>query len=660
MRQLENTQFSSSRLARVIPSIASCAVGWISFGVYYLLTARPTSGVHCIFQGCLGFFCASRARSNPHQRASIAKFYVMDIIVGLTIEACLSGIATSISPMFYTCAVLVATLTLGTRFAIKTIVISLLLVLAINFVFPFVLPASPGPQPLDRMLSYITLLGVLASCALIGESTTDKFARRLEKATLELRERTESLDQIVGIDSLTSLPNRRRLQQDAANMLKTDSQHRGFALLLIDLNEFKLINDRHGHAEGDRVLQDFSSQLSGALDDASELYRVGGDEFVVIATGELTELRRLVHQTGETVLSITDSVARRAKSAASRLGGSVGAALYPEHADSLDDLISFADKAMYEAKASKRLSVDHSVVIFESRMAEQAEQRRQLEDALTEAIKNEEFVLFYQPQVEIATNRIVGAEALIRWQKDGEFISPFSFIPALEESGKIVEVGTWVLHAACKQMAQWRSNGFDIHVSVNVSSLQLQQPAFADVVLDILKENDLPAKSLDIEVTESLLLETCKHVHQNIERLANEDIQFSIDDFGTGYSSLSYLKRLIVHRLKIDRSFIKDIPDTDDGAIAATVIGLAKQLGLTVVGEGVETPAQLQFLRDRGCEEFQGYLFSKPVPAQDCTKLLEDQFRTEDQSQKQIPSAQSGILVDTLTWQSDVHSGNVT
>ena len=223
-------------------------------------------------------------------------------------------------------------------------------------------------------------------------------------------------------------------------------------------------------------------------------------------------------------------------------------------------------------------------------------------------------------------NKIVGVEALLRWKREGELISPFHFIPCLEASGKIVEVGTWVLRTGCEQLFRWRLAGFNVRLSVNVSSLQIQQPSFADDVMELLNEFGLPASALDLEVTESLLLEHSEHTQRNIERLAEQNVRFSIDDFGTGYSSLAYLKRLTVDRLKIDRSFIKDIPDEDDGVIAQTVITLGKQLGMTVVAEGVETDFQLEFLKQRGCDEYQGYFFSRPISAGDCSELFEREF----------------------------------
>jgi len=618
------SEFENSRLNRVVRIILTCAAAWTGFGIYYGLTGRTLAGAHCVFEGLVvGVGCALAAYRRPEKRTEISKFYVASIIVGLTVDTCFGGLQRALAPMFFCAAVLVATLILGHRYARKWILISILLILAINYVLPFVVPATPDPLPLDRMLGYVTLLGVISSCAFIAESSAEAFAQRLELATSELRAQTVALNRLVGVDSLTSLKNRRQLHEDSQKLVNAKSPASGFALLLIDLNDFKLINDRYGHVTGDNVLREFARRLLSILCDVGKVYRIGGDEFVAIVPSGRKDLMLTAQRAAKRILTTvsTDFVEGGRNS---KLGVSVGIALYPNHANTVDELISCADKAMYEAKGSTS-----SVVVFESRMAEEVEEKRLLSEHLDLAIENDEFLLFYQPQVDLATNQIVGVEALIRWQRDGEMISPFHFIPSLETSGKIIEVGSWVLRTGCEQIFRWRLAGFDIRLSVNVSSLQIQQPSFASDVLELLDEFGLPASALDLEVTESLLLEYNERTQKNIERLTERNVQFSIDDFGTGYSSLAYLKRLTVDRLKIDRSFIKDIPDDDDGVIAETVITLGKQLGMTIVAEGVETELQRDFLRQRGCDEFQGYLFSKPVSAEDCRDMLENQFSAD-------------------------------
>lgn len=612
------TEFESSRLARVGRIVITCAAAWGGFGIYYLLSGRVLAGCQCVFQVLLSVAFAALARSKPELRETISKLYPGVIVIGLTADSFLLGLDDSISAMFFSCAVIVAILTMGRQNVGKWICGLVVLIFLIHFVFPEVFPDRPGATHLDHTLGYITLLGVVASCCLIAESTAEAYARRLEATTAESQERAAALDKIVGIDALTSLRNRRRFREDATRLLESQDEESALALLLIDLDCFKQINDRFGHAKGDDVLREFAQCLQEAIGGEADVYRLGGDEFVaIVSVANRNDPTLSARQATDRIRAIVDG-GLVTQSLPSRLGVSIGVALSPSHATTVDDLLLCADKAMYAAKGG-----EDSIAFFEPKMAEEAARIRTLHDSLDVAIRNQDFTLHYQPLVAIESNRIVGFEALIRWERDGEIVSPIEFIPPLESSGKIVVVGAWVMREACRQLSRWRDLGFDLRMSVNVSSLQIQQPSFSGRVLEVLAEYQLPTGALDLEVTESILLEQVGHAHGNIERLTQQGVGFSIDDFGTGYSSLAYLKQLTFDRLKIDRSFIKDIPKTDDGMIAETVITLAKHLGMIVVAEGVETESQLEFLRARGCEEFQGYFFSAPLPAEQCQELLE-------------------------------------
>lgn len=276
---------------------------------------------------------------------------------------------------------------------------------------------------------------------------------------------------------------------------------------------------------------------------------------------------------------------------------------------------------MYHAKASGRNCAQY----FNRSLDDSLKERISLENALNQALKLGQFELYYQPQLDVKSNRIIGAEALIRWNHPEKgMISPDAFIPLAEESGLIIDIGSWVLHQASDQLALWRKQGFDqLSVSVNLSALQVQKESFAKEVADVIREYGVPEACLDLELTESMIMRNAEETIAALDKIHNLGIQISVDDFGTGYSSLSYLKRFPLDKLKIDRSFVQDITvDTDDAMICKTIISMAHNLNLQVIAEGVETHAQLELLRDYGCEQYQGYLFAKPLPVEQMTKHL--------------------------------------
>ena len=298
------------------------------------------------------------------------------------------------------------------------------------------------------------------------------------------------------------------------------------------------------------------------------------------------------------------------------LGTSVGYALCPDHAQTGKHILSFADTAMYHAKRNKQ-----NVARYQSDMTDRLSADRQMQDQLAVALERDEFYLVYQPQVDTTTGKMLGAEALMRWRHDGQIVSPARFIPLLETTGQIVEVSKWLLREACRQQAQWNKQGHDIMVSVNVSALQFIDDDFVDSVVRPLNEFGVSPNMLDLEITEGILVENVDHVIEKLKQLSDLGCKISIDDFGTGYSSLAYLRRFPLDKLKIDRTFVKEIPDGDDGVIASSIIMLAELLELEVIAEGVETVEQLQFLKDYGCTQFQGFYFSVPVDAEEITSI---------------------------------------
>lgn len=414
-------------------------------------------------------------------------------------------------------------------------------------------------------------------------------------------------------DPLTGLANRMRLDELLQQALQRQCRPgaREAGLLFIDLDRFKLINDSLGHAVGDRVLVEVAQRLLRCLRPGDHLARFGGDEFVVllddmaslndaerVAQRMLDCLHQPLHLDGRTLV----------------VSASIGITGLIADGEALDTLQA-ADLALYRAKEAGKAQYAR----FSSELQAAAQHRLALESDLAQALDRNEFSLHYQPilRIDCEPPRRVAVEVLLRWQRDGEPVSPLQFIPALEESGEIVRVGDWVLRQACVQTLQWqRDDQADLYCSVNLSIRQLQQPGFADRVRQILAETGLAASSLVLEITESLMMQDAPDTLACLRELAALGVRLALDDFGTGYSSLGYLKRFPLHLLKVDRSFIGRNPDDPElSAICRAIVGLGHSLGLGVVAEGVENAEQLQFLREEGCHFAQGFLFGRPQAA---------------------------------------------
>jgi diguanylate cyclase (GGDEF)-like protein/PAS domain S-box-containing protein len=425
------------------------------------------------------------------------------------------------------------------------------------------------------------------------------------------------IEQLAYSDALTGLPNRLKLGERiefALALARRDNS--SFALLFLDLDRFKHINDSLGHHVGDRVLVEVAERLKGCLREVDTVARLGGDEFVMLlheadARGAEATARRVLEAlalpfaVGDMNFSVT---------------GSIGVAMYPNDGLTLDDLVKHADTAMYRVKERGR----GSFRFYKPQMNVDLLSRMKMDHAMRLALANGAFKLHYQPQVELDSGAIIGAEALIRW-RDPEMgdMSPAQFIPVAEESGFIVALGDWVLEEAVRQGARWYRAGRTIAVSINVSALQFQQVNFVERVAGVLAGAGLPAEYLELELTESILLRDADEALQRLRALARLGVRLAIDDFGTGYSSLGYLKRFPIRKLKIDRSFVKGLPeDESDVGIAHAIIQLGKALRLGVIAEGVETEAQRRFLQGAGCDEFQGFLFSAAVTPEAFERLM--------------------------------------
>ncbi len=432
------------------------------------------------------------------------------------------------------------------------------------------------------------------------------------------------IEQLAFYDPLTGLANRRLLRDRLQQALGHSTRHNKHgAILFIDLDNFKTLNDTQGHNVGDLLLLEVAKRLQACVRSDDTVSRLGGDEFVVILDGlseDTQQAAAAVLDVGEKVLA-SISVVFCLQGLEHHSTASIGISLFRGVETSLDDLLKHADTAMYQAKSAGR----NTLRFFDSSMQIALETRAALEVDLHQALTHQQLKLYYQTQVN-QMGVVIGAEALLRWQHpERGLVSPMEFIPLVEETGLIVPIGKWVLQIACTQLKAWETDTRTryLHLSVNVSARQFRQPDFVEMVLEVLKETGADPCKLQLELTESLVLDNITDSIDKMQALRSACIHFSLDDFGTGQSSLSYLKRLPLDQIKIDQSFVRDIAtDPDDATIVRTIIGMANNLGLEVIAEGVETEPQRDFLKHNGCYLYQGYLFSKPVPIEEFQTLV--------------------------------------
>ncbi len=425
----------------------------------------------------------------------------------------------------------------------------------------------------------------------------------------------QKIEELAFSDVLTGLPNRLLLSERVKQSITLCSRHNNtFALLFLDLDHFKQINDSLGHPFGDRVLQQVTERLKKCIREIDTASRLGGDEFVLLlheADAEGAEIcaRRVLDE-----LSAPFSL----DGMNFTVTASIGIALYPADGTNMADLIKNADSAMYHVKERGRSDFR----FYQRQMNIGLLSRMKLDHAMRQALEHELFRMHYQPQIELESGKLLGVEALIRWtDKDLGEVSPVQFIPVAEESGVIVAIGNWVMQTAIRQAALWNRDGKTMRVAINVSALQFQQTNFVDSIAAALQEQQLQPHCIELELTESILIKDAEEALRKLESLAQLGVKLAIDDFGTGYSSLSYLKRFPLYKLKIDRSFIDDLPGDDSNvAIVTAIIHLAHALKLRVIAEGVETEAQRDFLRQLGCDEMQGFLCSQSMTAEDIEK----------------------------------------
>ena len=453
-------------------------------------------------------------------------------------------------------------------------------------------------------------------------TTDDGVVSHFVSTLIDITQRKEDEEKIRHLayyDPLTLLPNRRLLMDRVQHALAASRRtHHSGALMFIDLDNFKLVNDSLGHHQGDLLLREMAQRLSAAVREGDTVARIGGDEFVVVLENLNTHLRKAARQAEEVAEKIRLSLAQPMHLAGQCVQGScsIGVVLFADDAASADDLMKHADLAMYQAKEAGR----NVVRFFDPEMHAAVVYRMTLEQDLRTALQEDQLLLFYQVQVD-RHGKAVGAEALVRWRHPQRgLISPGEFIPLAEESGLILPLGQWVLHKACQQLAIWAKEPAHAHLSVavNVSGRQMLQSDFVAQVLEVLAHTGAPADRLKLELTESLLLDNPQDTITKMTELKAHGVGFSLDDFGTGYSSLAYLRQLPMDQIKIDQSFVQNlVTDPRATAIVRTIVTLADNLGLSVIAEGVETEAQRDSLLANGCYAYQGYWFGRPVPVEE-------------------------------------------
>lgn len=427
-------------------------------------------------------------------------------------------------------------------------------------------------------------------------------------------------------DALTGLPNRVQLVERLEHELRRAERHGYYgAVLFIDLDQFKTINDSLGHPVGDRVLQEVATRLSAAVREEDLVARLSGDEFVVVLTVLDQNMETAALRAGEISEKIRTVVSQPTlyDNMELRVTCSVGVVVYPDKNNSVHELLRYADTAMYQVKEKGRDSIE----FFNEEMADKVSRQLIMEGDLHRALEESQFELHYQPKIDVNTGSVVGAEALLRWQHPSKgLIPPVDFIPVLETSGMILEVGQWVLEAACKTLMRWQEQGLwrdGMRLSINISPRQFRRTAFVEDVLQTLATYPIPPNSLDMEITEGIVIQRVDEAISTMSTLADHGISFSLDDFGTGYSSISYLKRLPVSVLKIDKGFVRDIiEDRNDRVLVETIITMGRLLDMEVVAEGVEEAEQLAILKQYGCHYFQGFYSSPAVSLQEFEAIL--------------------------------------
>jgi diguanylate cyclase (GGDEF)-like protein/PAS domain S-box-containing protein len=452
--------------------------------------------------------------------------------------------------------------------------------------------------------------------------------RGVGKDISERKQDEERIHYLANHDALTSLPNR-TMFNEVLNLAIQNARryNRNFAVLFIDLDRFKIINDTLGHEAGDKLLKEMGSRLTQTVRSSDVVARLGGDEFVVLVQ-EVSEAKQVEAVARKILSALVQPMVMQGQEC--RVTASIGICMYPSEAQDEQGLMKNADIAMYRAKEDGK----NNYKFYSEEINIHSFERLALETSLRRGLERNEFLLHYQAKLDLHTGRITGVEALVRWQHpEMGLVPPAQFIPLAEETGLIVPIGKWVLNTACAQNVAWQREGLPpLHMAVNLSARQFADEDLVKDIASALESTGLRPELLELELTESMVIQNTERAGRVLAELKKMRVRLAIDDFGVGYSSLTHLKRFPIDTLKVDRSFIRDLPqDLEDKAITEAIIAMGKSLNLTVVAEGVETLEQQTFLQDHGCDEMQGYFFSKPIPSGEFAELLRQRIKLSKQ-----------------------------
>ena len=603
---VESTNVGELRAQRVWRFVIVLWLTWIFNAFFLWYRGYETATIVCFADSVVHLIILLACRKLKNY-AVIMNVNLVASAVGLFFVS-FSDPALAGTMLFYPVAILVASQLLGVRSAFVWLLINFA-AFAVFFVTVFGIHQSFSSWRFDEFMLILGVATCIFFCCQQGESYYQERTRNLISLSQKLQTKSETLHKLATTDALTGLINRFQFQNNLREAVLKTGPDMKTALFLVDMDGFKEINDTLGHLMGDKALVQIAERLQQEFGGCSDVARLGGDEFCIIDRGIQNR-----EQANEIALRIGELLSQRyvLEGANFQLGTSVGVAICPDDTRSDQELMSFADTAMYYAKENKMIHAR-----YEPEMTARIAEHRMLQEKLSVALKNEEFFLVYQPQVNLRTGEVIGVEALLRWQQDGKTIPPYRFIPLLEQSREIIPVSRWIVHECCRQQAEWSRQGHDIEIAINISAIQFKDEGFCESVAESIRKHSIDPQKLDMEITEGLLIDDVPEAVKTLNQIKDMGISISIDDFGTGYSSLAYLRQFPVDRLKIDLTFIRNIPETDDGLIAASIIVLAKALNLKVLAEGVETEAQLDFLKAHDCDEYQGYFLSPPCPPEE-------------------------------------------
>jgi len=607
MLEIETAECAATeRAARLWRFIAVAVAAWTYYAIYYILRGYSEAALICVTEVVVSGAFLNRFRQLEDRHKLLMHGFLTISVVGLFSLSVCRGPQLADTIYFVPCTIIIAAQLIGIWAALIWCLVSIGMVYA-----HFSLLFGSVHLPSDQLVNAIGFSVMVFFLCQQAEHLYEKRTRSLVELSGKLRKQSRDIQLLANTDPLTGLDNRLSLVKSLKECTRNAIQQQTkLAVFVIDMDGFKEINDALGHGIGDEVLQTIANRLRDSLPENAIVARLGGDEFCVLVPDVAGDQQGV--QLAEDIIRGLRAP-YRVSNEDRILDASIGICICPDMTESPDELMAYADTAMYHAKPSEQR---HR--LYETSMTDQIVKRLTMQERLASAMDNDEFRLVFQPQFNFESGTVSSVEALLRWTCDEVNIPPCEFIPLLESTGEISKVSCWIVDQCCRQIAKWRQQGYDIRIAINLSVLDLADGPFMQSVSDSIREHGLDGAQLEFEITESLLVEDVDGTIQKLQHLKDLGASISVDDFGTGYSSLSYLKQFPIDRLKIDRAFVRDFPNGDDGLLASTIIVLGQSLNMRVVAEGVETQRQLDFLLERGCDEYQGYLLSPPVPASEC------------------------------------------